>query len=286
MISSGPGRGYRPLLPSMIGHGKEVDPEVISRTDARDIQDKSKGDALSKGLVFIQLSWFVSQCVARYLNKLHITELELVTLGFAILNVSTYFVWWNKPLRVDRPILIPFTLRLPPSDRRKKKSSNPFYRFNDWIGHGAKTVLGTATFDDESKPRVPSLWAGEVEGRVGIPGASAAAALLGIVFGATHCLAWWFAFPTWQEQMLWRISSAIIVLVPVFYVLLYGFLLVKLLPSGQGWFQVLSRSSQLIAAIGYIAARILLLGLTITTLRSLPDDAFSTVPWTKYIPHI
>ena len=30
-----------------------------------DILDRSKGDALSKGLVILQTSWFILQCIAR-----------------------------------------------------------------------------------------------------------------------------------------------------------------------------------------------------------------------------
>lgn len=68
-----------------------------------EILDKSKGDALSKGIVILQTSWFLFQCIIRGSSGLVITELELLTLAFAALNVTTYFFWWNKPVDVRYP---------------------------------------------------------------------------------------------------------------------------------------------------------------------------------------
>jgi hypothetical protein len=65
-----------------------------------EIQDRSKGDALSKMLVIGQTSWFIAQCITRRAQGLVMTELELVTLAFAALNSFMYFFWWNKPLDV------------------------------------------------------------------------------------------------------------------------------------------------------------------------------------------
>ncbi|KAH0579937.1 hypothetical protein H2248_002758 [Termitomyces sp. 'cryptogamus'] len=71
-----------------------------------EILDRSKGDFLSKALVLLQVSWYVLQVLVRAIQHLAITELELVTLGYAILNFITYFCWWNKPLDVHYPIKI------------------------------------------------------------------------------------------------------------------------------------------------------------------------------------
>ncbi|KAJ7578648.1 hypothetical protein C8J56DRAFT_1030957 [Mycena floridula] len=43
-----------------------------------EIKDKSKGDALSKGLAFLQVLWFITQCVGGQLQRLPITALEIV----------------------------------------------------------------------------------------------------------------------------------------------------------------------------------------------------------------
>ncbi|KAF8649495.1 hypothetical protein AX16_005764 [Volvariella volvacea WC 439] len=66
----------------------------------REIEDHGKGDMLSKSIVVLQTTWFVIQCIARRVEGLVLTEHELVTLAFAALNVTTYFLWWDKPLSV------------------------------------------------------------------------------------------------------------------------------------------------------------------------------------------
>lgn len=71
-----------------------------------DIQDRSKGDAISKTLIILQTTWFIVQCVARWSTQLPVTELEVVTLGFAMLNGITYWLWWNKPQNVGRPVYL------------------------------------------------------------------------------------------------------------------------------------------------------------------------------------
>ena len=73
--------------------------EWPSITEA-EIQDRSKGDHFSKGIVLIQTSWFITQCIVRSAYRLEVTELEVTTLAFAVLTGVMYYLWWNKPLDV------------------------------------------------------------------------------------------------------------------------------------------------------------------------------------------
>ncbi|KAK7440612.1 hypothetical protein VKT23_016960 [Stygiomarasmius scandens] len=74
------------------------------RVTAQEIWDRSKGDLLSKGLVVLQTSWFIFQCIVRAHHGLAITQLETVTLAFAAINFVIYGLWWNKPLGVECPV--------------------------------------------------------------------------------------------------------------------------------------------------------------------------------------
>ena len=74
------------------------------------IKDKSKGNLLSKGFAILQTGWFILQCIARKIQGLPVTELEIITLGFAALNFATYALWWNKPLDVRVPFVVRDTL--------------------------------------------------------------------------------------------------------------------------------------------------------------------------------
>ena len=72
----------------------------------KEIQDRSKGDGLSKALVVVQTTWFIAQCISRKVQGFTITEMELVTVAFAFLNGIMYFLWWNKPVDVTTSVRI------------------------------------------------------------------------------------------------------------------------------------------------------------------------------------
>ncbi|KAF8505041.1 hypothetical protein BU17DRAFT_58091 [Hysterangium stoloniferum] len=71
-----------------------------------EINDRSKGDALSKALVIVQTTWFILQCIARKAQGLATTQIELLTLALATLNGIIYFLWWDKPLDIRYPVPI------------------------------------------------------------------------------------------------------------------------------------------------------------------------------------
>ena len=89
---------FRKLL-----EGHKID---FPSTSEAEIDDRSKGDALSKGIALLQITWFIIQLIARRVQGLTITELELTTAVLAGLNSVMYVFWWNKPLDVRCPIII------------------------------------------------------------------------------------------------------------------------------------------------------------------------------------
>lgn len=80
-----------------------IEPPQITKAE---IDDRSKGDILSKTFVVLQTTWFIIQCIARWSIENSVTELELITLGFAMLNGITYALWWNKPQNVGVPVYL------------------------------------------------------------------------------------------------------------------------------------------------------------------------------------
>ena len=76
------------------------------RISVDEIMDRSKRDVFSKGFAVLQTTWFITQCIARGVYGLTITELELATLAFAVLNGLLYFLWWNKPQDVACPVSV------------------------------------------------------------------------------------------------------------------------------------------------------------------------------------
>jgi hypothetical protein len=90
-----------------------------------EIEDRSKGDYLSKTIVLVQMMWFVGQCIARGAYHLTVTELEVVTVAFASLTGVVYYLWWDKPLdvRCSIPVnLLPDRLGKIEGDIEKEKT--------------------------------------------------------------------------------------------------------------------------------------------------------------------
>ena len=89
-----------------------VDMPAITEAE---IADRSKGDALSKGIAILQLLWFVVQLVARYGQNLPTTLLEIDTLAVAILSCIAYRMWWKKPKDVGCPYPVHWKAASPPT---------------------------------------------------------------------------------------------------------------------------------------------------------------------------
>ncbi|KIK54076.1 hypothetical protein GYMLUDRAFT_177907 [Collybiopsis luxurians FD-317 M1] len=71
-----------------------------------EIKDRSHNDGFSKLIAIMQTGWFVVQLFARWVEGLPVTELEVMTLAFAAMNVLIYFFWWDKPQGVGCQIRI------------------------------------------------------------------------------------------------------------------------------------------------------------------------------------
>ena len=95
-----------PLHPLLVGDLVRDDIYTFTMPTEAEIKDKGKSDWLAKSLVLLQTSWFVMQCIARAIEHLPVTHLEIVTLAYAAMNFVIYVFWWNKPLNVNRPVRV------------------------------------------------------------------------------------------------------------------------------------------------------------------------------------
>ena len=245
-----------------------------------EIQDKGKSDWLAKSLVLLQTSWFIMQCIARAREHLPVTHLEIVTLAYAAMNFVIYIFWWNKPLNVNRPVRV--FRKLDPnaaSDGDQPHRPGPM----EWkltlkaIEKGLETLLNLIVagsvdgVDLSREDRVPRFWADDRRGEYYFI-ADGIVLGVGVFFGAIHCIAWRFSFPTHMELLMWQISCVAITAVPVFIPLMMGLDAIYFGP--------------LSGFILYIIARAVTLVLAFTSLRDLPPGAYETVHWTTFIPHV
>lgn len=95
-------------LEALFQEGKITWPSITEE----EIRDRSKGDYLSKTIVLVQTSWFITQCIVRGTYGLAVTELEIATVAFAAVTGVTYYLpWWHKPLDVRCPVPVYFVPR-------------------------------------------------------------------------------------------------------------------------------------------------------------------------------
>ena len=253
-----------------------------------EIQDRGKSDWLAKTLVLLQTSWFIMQCIARAREHLPVTHLEIITLAYAAMNFAIYIFWWNKPLNVNRPVRV--FRKLDPNaalDSNQPHRSSPI----EWkltLEEGLETlfvlmVTGEGEKVDMSREnRVPMFWADDRRGEH-FAIADGIVLGVGVCFGAIHCIAWYFSFPTPTELLMWRTSSVAITAVPVYTPLMFflGLLLRNTKFGGTHlYFGPIS------GGLLYIIARAVTLVLAFTSLRDLPPGAYQTVHWTTFIPHV
>ncbi|KAJ7789232.1 hypothetical protein B0H14DRAFT_3574473 [Mycena olivaceomarginata] len=233
----------------------------IQSIDVAIIMDRSKGDALSKGVALVQSIWFIIQCFARVSQQLPIIELEFATLAFAV------------PLDVQCPIPIGPTEDLDdtvPSARKNLVLSQPF---PSMVG----AIYGADNYDPVSSNSVPLLWSTPAS----FFHSFLLEALVAVIFGAIHCGAWRTVFPSSAEMWLWRMSALIVTAIPALMVLVQ--VTHPVAPLGR---TALTEVSFLGTLLLYIFARVVLIVLPLLTLRDLPPGALMDINWTDDIPHI
>ena len=277
----------KPLHPLRASNLRKCDgysESFIMLTEA-EIKDKGKSDWLAKSLVLLQTSWFVMQCIARGIEHLPVTHLEIVTLAYAAINFVIYIFWWDKPLNVNRPVRV---FRKSEPRETQPQATEPISEAAlEALVNGFRVMfMFIAGFQDDDvdlsrKDRVPRFWANSdaVEQVV----ADIIMLGIGVCFGAIHCIAWHFSFPTHAELLMWQISSVTITVVPVYILLMFYFGLLLVDSSSPGAVLIFGPLS---GGIVYIIARGVTLVLAFTSLRDLPPGAYETVHWTTFIPHV
>ena len=183
-----------------------------------------------------------------------------MTLAYAILNIMIYALWWYKPFNVQEPI-----------DVRGRVSTPERARGFD----GIKTILADFCVLLASGTRRSSV--------VRVMPA------VGFVFGGIHCFAWWFPFPTYREQVLWRIGAVACTVTPFVLAAVPAERIVVPCITGDDAGDLIEALCFLILMplplCFYVVCRVILVVLTFTSLRALPAGVFEATSWTSFFPH-
>jgi len=227
----------------------------------QELQNQSKSDGLTKTLVLLQTLWFVAQCIARRVENLPMTELEIVTLAYIAVYLGIFIAWWDKPHNVDCPIRV----------FQKPAKPDPVKEAKNRVDYVLKFMIGlhddTVNLRDHKK--VPMFYSGRPEKGV-TDRAGGITLAIAVAFGAIHCAAWSFPFSSDIEASLWRLSCVVITSVPI---LLIGA-------------HRLGDSTLPLLVLIYVVARFTTLVLAFVDLSSLSPATFQAVPWTTLLPHL
>jgi len=311
----------RVLLPDQLESYSLTGNGEFPRISKAEIEDKSKGDAISKGVVILQTGWFVTQCIARGVQGLPITELELVTVAFAALNFVIYLLWWDKPQNVQRGVRVYkkrrteetvndgdvestvgfwSALRDALSDLPAAIVRGPSINagvFDSWLVRVLAwpllkplfIMLPSSRNIREHEKRIdtfyPAKWAQASE-----KFSKYLLVAIAVAFGGIHCIGWSLTFPSSTERALWRVASLTITCVPVAYFLVFNDIgreigdMLQLGEYGSNYFCPDMIGVSLLSL--YLLSRLALLTLPFLCLQSLPPATFYVVHWTSFIPHV
>ena len=286
------------------------------RITEKEIEDRSKGDFLSKGIAVLQTSWFIAQCILRGVFNMSLTQLELATLAFSALNIVLSIIWMYKPLGVAYP----FQVQLRPSGplhspSPQHSSPSTFRRFRTYfyirfkkkgmfapiymfiiepfnVAWSSVTDLITCevlpqvpnqfsvpTFYAPSSSKEPNDKLATLPFVIGL--------CVGILFGGIHCVAWYFDFPSNVERYIWRTSAVSITAIPLIFFLIVEN--VRMQTTDDACFHDFSGLRILavyISIVLYCISRAALVVLPILSLRCLPQEALLDFQWSSFIPHI
>lgn len=242
-------------------------PSLPSIDDVQ-IEDKSKSDGLVRVLAILQVSWLAIQLIARRVDGLPPTQLEISTLAFSACAFVLYIVEWSKPKDVGVPFYV---------DTDVHVTSEAF-----------QAILGAAPVDFLYKrhyympmSKVHQLAGGRYKVKHRDTITVMTNILTTLLFGGIHLLAWDLDFPTQVEGLLWKIAALSATLAPT---------LGGALGLGENLFQgtmgtkILPLFGMALLVPVFVIARLYLIVESVRSIMFLPPAAF-VATWASNIPH-
>jgi hypothetical protein len=235
--------------------------DKLPRMTEEEIDDLNKGDVFVKFLAVCQITWLCVQLITRVSRQLPTTQLEVVTLAFAVTSIITYALLYSRPKGVQTVREVSAARYPTPAELVQIALRGPYYFF---VSRRKVSIPNNAI-------HTHSKWE---------PLASVTAIL--VVFGGLHLLAWNYEFPTQVERGLWQ-ASAIITLAttPWFYIL-------RLIPEHRRFARLQNSLIVMIywiMLVIFVAARIFVLVEVVRSLAFQSPETFRTT-WAASVPHV
>ncbi|KAH6868511.1 hypothetical protein BKA58DRAFT_387032 [Alternaria rosae] len=171
------------------------------RLTKEDILDKSKADDLLKTVAALQILWLIVSVITRKVYDLPISLLEVCTVAFATLSITTYVANLAKPKDVDVPVVLYDSVT----------HSNDM-NLLDLCGDSFFKQISRPTEQHGASPKKPRIKNDML--RLQAHGTQHvtlmyALAVSTMCFGAIHCAAWQNYFPSEVEMTLWQVASVL-----------------------------------------------------------------------------
>ena len=290
-------------------------------TTEKEIWDQSKQDGFQKMFTLVQTGWFVLQVLARAIQHLPVTTLELTTFGFVFCTFASYYEWSNKPLDVESPttiLLDKSTAEILVEAGNMPNAEKPYQHTPlDFIDNQSPSWLTEIQphLHFRMGPRERPL-PRFTNDKFPVIGASRDTFVLFTVIMAYCCLhfiAWNFSFPTHIERVLWHVGCITIVATTFIFLACESYQDGHRLGRWQRWYlKIFPKNPVHLARVDtmekkrremefipfwevvimspvtmiYTLARTYIIVEVFVSLRSLPSGAFDSVQWSSFIPHV
>ncbi|KAK7920068.1 hypothetical protein PG985_008090 [Apiospora marii] len=185
-------------------HGLFNQPEMTED----DIGERTKQDWFIKLLATLQFLQLALSLIVRTSQGLDFSQLETITVGFAVCGVLIYLLYFSKPQGLQACFVT--SVRLSGQDLLFQKTYDGFWdvlrnkRQADKTDRSSPTIV--ERIPNDNIPISQNQWAH--------PGIFLLA-LTSALFGALHAIAWNFEFPTLPEKILWHVATIVSAASPV-----------------------------------------------------------------------
>ena len=165
----------------------------------QDIQDKSKQDWFIKLIAALQFLQLAFSLIVRTNQGLAYSQLEAITLGFAVCGVTVYLIYLDKPQNVE----VPFKVERGVADGVPIQYKKSFEGFWEILTNKETDSAEGTPVDRIKNDNIPIVRDSSVHPAVFL------LALTSGLFGAIHAIAWNFEFPTAAEKKCWQTATVV-----------------------------------------------------------------------------
>ena len=268
---------------------------AMPKVTKKEIWDKSKADRLAKTIAASQAAWLAAQVIARGMQHLPITLIELSTVALITCTGATAFFWFQKPLGVETPTglyldtTIAQVLKLAGDEAKAPFADTPMDFIESRIYTSSQMPLRQYWgVQERPLPRIPNDRDPRLHNLnmiliVSIPTAA---------FSLLHLIGWHFDFPTEAELLLWRWTCVSMTILLGTYcateaasIIAEGYTTTGLTTLKGYKLRWPTNTLFFVPGFLYMCARMIVLVEIVISLRLLPVGCFETVQWTQLIPH-